>query len=166
MRRSASDLTLLQEEAGITAPLEHCGTLFFVVEGTESAFNIDIFRAYEYNGTITEYVLSVCHGSRTYMPCEVFRLICYITYTSRTDEMRPQWFSIQQDMLSRRTPDSDHASDDVLDVKPPEIPLDKMWADDRYWMPFMFARRFFVGRADFTADNKMCRWWFGAVPTS
>ena len=46
---------LSQEEAGITAPLVQCGTLFFVLEGADAAFNIDVFRAYEYTGTVTEY---------------------------------------------------------------------------------------------------------------
>ncbi|KAJ7749294.1 NUDIX hydrolase domain-like protein [Mycena maculata] len=52
----------LQEEAGITAPLEHVGVLLFVVPGDKWA-HIDIFRAMEYSGTITE-----------------------------SDEMRPEWF--------------------------------------------------------------------------
>jgi hypothetical protein len=43
-----------QEEAGITAPLTHAGTLLFVVPGEKWA-HIDIFRAEEYTGTITEY---------------------------------------------------------------------------------------------------------------
>ncbi|KAJ7207060.1 hypothetical protein GGX14DRAFT_456053 [Mycena pura] len=56
----------LQEEAGITAPLRHAGTLLFVVAGEKWA-HIDIFRADEYSGTITE-----------------------------SDEMRPEWFDIAQ----------------------------------------------------------------------
>ncbi|KAJ7136139.1 NUDIX hydrolase domain-like protein [Mycena epipterygia] len=52
----------LQEEAGITAPLEHAGTLLFVVPGDKWA-HIDIFRAETFSGTITE-----------------------------SDEMRPEWF--------------------------------------------------------------------------
>ncbi|KAJ6571872.1 NUDIX hydrolase domain-like protein [Mycena capillaripes] len=52
----------LREEAGITAPLEHAGTLLFVVPGEKWA-HIDIFRAQEYSGTITE-----------------------------SEEMRPEWF--------------------------------------------------------------------------
>ncbi|KAJ6610998.1 hypothetical protein B0H10DRAFT_2058080 [Mycena sp. CBHHK59/15] len=52
----------LQEEAGINAPLEHSGTLLFVVPGDKWA-HIDIYRADEYSGTITE-----------------------------SDEMRPEWF--------------------------------------------------------------------------
>ncbi|KAJ7484623.1 NUDIX hydrolase domain-like protein [Mycena latifolia] len=56
----------LQEEAGITAPLEHAGTLLFVVPGSKWA-HIDIFRTEEYSGTITE-----------------------------SDEMRPEWFNTNQ----------------------------------------------------------------------
>ncbi|KAK7046763.1 7,8-dihydro-8-oxoguanine triphosphatase [Favolaschia claudopus] len=52
----------LQEEAGITAPLAHAGTLLFVVPGEKWA-HIDIFRAEDYTGAITE-----------------------------SDEMRPEWF--------------------------------------------------------------------------
>lgn len=48
---------LLQEEAGITAPLQQCGTLFFVENTMDAAFNISVFCAHEYSGTITEYVV-------------------------------------------------------------------------------------------------------------
>ncbi|KAJ7791942.1 hypothetical protein B0H14DRAFT_2933712 [Mycena olivaceomarginata] len=55
-KESTMDAALreLQEEAGITAPLTHAGTLLFVVPGEKWA-HIDIFRAEEYTGTITEY---------------------------------------------------------------------------------------------------------------
>ncbi|KAF9457142.1 NUDIX hydrolase domain-like protein [Collybia nuda] len=55
----------LEEEAGITAPLEHAGSLLFLTEGIEKAFQIEIYRATEYSGTISE-----------------------------TEEMRPEWFSL------------------------------------------------------------------------
>ncbi|KAI1797967.1 hypothetical protein LXA43DRAFT_968438 [Ganoderma leucocontextum] len=128
----------LEEEAGIKAPLEQCGTLFFAVDGVEAAFNIDVFRAYEYSGTVTE-----------------------------SDEMRPQWFSIQADILPPSNPPTaiDRARGEDGTELPP-IPLEQMWADDEFWMPLMFARRYFVGRADFSADNKMLKWWFAATPLS
>ncbi|KAI0674534.1 NUDIX hydrolase domain-like protein [Trametes maxima] len=135
----------LEEESGITAPLELCGTLFFVVEGVDTAFNINIFRAYEYSGTITE-----------------------------TDEMRPEWFGIQESLLPRSNPSpaagSEVAADGERSDALPPIPLDKMWADDQFWMPLMFSRRHFVGRADFapngTESNNtaMLKYWFGAAP--
>ncbi|KAF5383264.1 hypothetical protein D9615_005067 [Tricholomella constricta] len=44
----------LEEEAGITAPLEHAGTLLFLNEGADVAFNIEIYRAERYSGVIAE----------------------------------------------------------------------------------------------------------------
>ena len=43
-----------QEEAGIRAPLEHAGSLLFISEGAERAFQIEIYRANSYEGTVTE----------------------------------------------------------------------------------------------------------------
>ncbi|KAI0682937.1 hypothetical protein BC835DRAFT_1297409 [Cytidiella melzeri] len=54
----------LQEEAGVTAPLRRCGSLFFILEGSEAAWHIEMFTADEFAGTIAE-----------------------------SDEMRPEWFS-------------------------------------------------------------------------
>ncbi|PPQ88547.1 hypothetical protein CVT25_009927 [Psilocybe cyanescens] len=53
-----------KEESGVTAPLEHAGSLLFVSEGVECAFQIEIYRTDTYEGAITE-----------------------------SDEMRPEWFS-------------------------------------------------------------------------
>lgn len=44
----------LQEEAGIRAPLQHAGSLLFMNEGADAAFQIEIYRADEYIGDITE----------------------------------------------------------------------------------------------------------------
>ncbi|KAE9396465.1 hypothetical protein BT96DRAFT_860964 [Gymnopus androsaceus JB14] len=54
----------LEEEAGIKSPLKHIGVLFFLSDGEENAFHIDIYRGEGFEGTVIE-----------------------------TDEMRPQWFS-------------------------------------------------------------------------
>ncbi|KAG8679929.1 hypothetical protein FRC09_018616, partial [Ceratobasidium sp. 395] len=43
----------LIEEAGIDAPLEPCGVLFFVGEGGAFAHHITVFKATSYTGTIT-----------------------------------------------------------------------------------------------------------------
>ncbi|KAI0698066.1 NUDIX hydrolase domain-like protein, partial [Cerioporus squamosus] len=112
----------LEEEAGIEAPLEHCGVLFFVVDGADAAFHIDVFRADGYTGTITE-----------------------------TDEMRPEWFSVQQDML------------------PPTNPLttaDHAHASQAEGGSDAAAKGLRTSRSSryFDASNKMLRWWFGAVP--
>lgn len=58
----------LQEEAGIQASLKHVGMLFFVSEGIDQAFQIEIYRADGYSGIITE-----------------------------TEEMLPSWFRIPKD---------------------------------------------------------------------
>jgi len=63
----------LQEEAGIDAPLEYVGTLFFLVAGTDWAFDIRIYAAREHVGVPTE-----------------------------SDEMRPEWFSLSDDSLYAR----------------------------------------------------------------
>lgn len=44
----------IQEEAGIVAPLRSCGRLFFMVEGVDEAFDIEIFVADKFSGTVTE----------------------------------------------------------------------------------------------------------------
>ncbi|KAI0305168.1 hypothetical protein B0F90DRAFT_1625355 [Multifurca ochricompacta] len=55
----------LKEECGVEASLDHCGTLLFVNKGgPEWAFQIEIYRADGYSGTLIE-----------------------------TEEMRPEWFS-------------------------------------------------------------------------
>ncbi|KZT12768.1 uncharacterized protein LAESUDRAFT_689577 [Laetiporus sulphureus 93-53] len=41
----------LEEEAGITAPLEHCGTLFFTSTDSKEAAYIEVFYAEQFSGT-------------------------------------------------------------------------------------------------------------------
>ncbi|KAI9458837.1 NUDIX hydrolase domain-like protein [Lactarius psammicola] len=68
----------LKEECGIEASLEHCGTLLFVTQGgPEWAFQIEIYRADAYSGTLIE-----------------------------TEEMRPEWFSAT-DKETETTPTPD-----------------------------------------------------------
>ncbi|KAF9566557.1 hypothetical protein CPC08DRAFT_814777 [Agrocybe pediades] len=112
----------LQEEAGIIAPLEHGGSLLFISQGSEWAFQIEIYRAETFEGTITE-----------------------------SDEMRPEWFSI-------------NALPGKEELLP--IPFSKMWDTDEIWLPLLFQKRGFVGRADFTQDGdifKPYKWWYGSL---
>mmetsp|Transcript_30320 Transcript_30320/g.88135 ORF Transcript_30320/g.88135 Transcript_30320/m.88135 type:complete len:98 (+) Transcript_30320:26-319(+) len=60
----------------------------------------------------------------------VFRADNYTGEIAETDEMRPQWWSLS------------------------ECPFDNMWPDDRYWFPYMWGRRPFVGSFHFKADEK------------
>ena len=124
-----------------------------MVDGVDTAFDISVFSAYEYSGTITECVIPFVIGSRSQ------RKRAY-----RSEEMRPEWFSIQKSMLPPHHPLNTIDHGEASETLPP-IPLQTMWADDEFWLPLMFARRYFVGRADFGADNKMRRWWFAAEPT-
>lgn len=78
--------------------------------------------------------------------------------------MRPSWFSLELSSLSPTNPTTtaDYGTAGEADL--PRIPLAQMWADDEHWLPLMFSKRRFVGRADFSADNKMLKWWFAAAP--
>ncbi|PPR01952.1 hypothetical protein CVT24_011100 [Panaeolus cyanescens] len=114
----------LEEEAGITAALTHAGSLFFMTEGAKWAFQIEIYRADDYKGTITE-----------------------------TDEMRPEWFKLPGD--------SQKQNNDL-----PSIPFDKMWDTDHVWLPWLFQKQKFAGRADFKTTDKdgefvEWKWWYG-----
>jgi len=64
----------LKEEAGIDAPLEHAGILFFKSSTLGYAHHIDIYRANVWEGTPTE-----------------------------SEEMRPEWFSTTLDNISLGT---------------------------------------------------------------
>ncbi|EIW77071.1 hypothetical protein CONPUDRAFT_168093 [Coniophora puteana RWD-64-598 SS2] len=59
----------LQEEAGISAPLEHTGTLVFLLDTVPWTFHIDVYSAREFTGEPIE-----------------------------TDEMRPEWFALPSDI--------------------------------------------------------------------
>lgn len=62
---------------------------------------------------------------------------------TRSEEMRPEWFAITQEASDMRS-----------------IPYSEMWPDDIFWMPLLLQDRHFVGRADFSKDQKMVKWWF------
>lgn len=89
-------------------------------------------------------LLSMCFLSHLYFPIS--------SHHNRTDEMRPEWFSLS-------------ISDDRGGLPP--VPWDKMWDTDYYWFPLLRDRRPFVGRADFDKDEsgafKPRRWWYGTI---
>lgn len=131
------------------------------------AHKIYIFQADEYSGTVTEL-------SRSYLQ---LRCIIILNVQSRSEEMRPQWFTIDAD-----------ASENG-------IPYNKMWADDRsvifqsschcssqcvlmafglirIWLRLLIHNTPFIGRADFGisptgdktgVDAPMTRTWFAKV---
>lgn len=84
----------LTEEAGITAlDLNKLGVLEFSWEGKPEILEVHIFKVNEFSGEPKE-----------------------------SEEMKPQWFEINQ------------------------IPFDLMWPDDRYWLPLFLENKKFKGR--------------------
>ena len=92
----------LLEEAGIVVEnLEQFGTLEFSWEGKPEILEVHIFKVNEFSGEPEE-----------------------------SEEMKPQWFEIDQ------------------------IPYELMWPDDRYWMHLFLENKKFKGRFLFDeSDN-------------
>jgi len=65
------------------------------------------------------------------MNVNVFSVTDFDGIPSETEEMRPAWFLKS------------------------EIPYDKMWADDKYWLPLLFAGKKFNGYFEFMDYNIM-----------
>ncbi len=61
----------------------------------------------------------------------VYRADDFIGTPTETDEAVPHWFSVDQ------------------------IPYEKMWADDRHWLPLLLERRLFVGRFVFDGSRML-----------
>jgi len=91
----------MREECGLVlGPLEHHGKLdFSFVEKPDEVLEVHFFGAKEYTGRLAE-----------------------------SDEMKPQWFHVD------------------------EIPYDRMWADDRHWMPLLLDGKRFDGAFLFKGD--------------
>lgn len=90
----------VSEEAGITVEqLEKMGVINFEFQGNPEILEVHIFKAQEFEGTPTE-----------------------------SEEMKPQWFFID------------------------EIPFATMWPDDVFWFPYLLKGKKFKGR--FLFDKK------------
>lgn len=95
----------LHEEAGITArDLHSMGTLEFTFLATNEILEVHVFRAHTYDGEPAE-----------------------------SEEMRPQWFYID------------------------EIPFSDMWPDDSYWFPFFLRGTPFFGEFHFDKDERLVK---------
>ena len=98
----------IQEEAGIEVEnLDKVGILDFEFKGNPEILQVHIFRASSFSGEPTE-----------------------------SEEMKPQWFNID------------------------EIPFDKMWPDDIHWMPLFlrgkkFKGKFLFGESDVILEQEL-----------
>ncbi|XP_056607975.1 oxidized purine nucleoside triphosphate hydrolase [Triplophysa dalaica] len=91
----------LLEESGLTVDILHkIGNIKFEFIGETELLDVHIFRADSYKGVPTE-----------------------------SDEMRPQWFDLDQ------------------------IPFSQMWADDVLWFPLMLQKQKFLGYFKFQGHD-------------
>ncbi|XP_036913835.1 7,8-dihydro-8-oxoguanine triphosphatase [Sturnira hondurensis] len=91
----------LWEECGVTADVLHkAGHIVFEFQGEPEQMDVHIFRADSVQGTPAE-----------------------------SDEMRPQWFPLDQ------------------------IPFADMWPDDSYWFPLLLQKRKFHGYFKFQGQD-------------
>jgi len=91
------------EEAGVKiAGAEKVGHINFKFAGEPEALEVHIFKAGSFSGEPRE-----------------------------SDEMKPQWFHID------------------------EIPLDQMWSDDKIWLPLFLAGKKFKGEFFFEGHDKI-----------
>ena len=85
--------------------------------------------------------------------------------------MAPEWFAIPPGLIPDSVTNSLPAKGHPNTF--PSLPLQKMWADDRIWLPILFSKTYFYGRVDFGEDTiegrteegegegKLEKWWFG-----
>ncbi|NXY86968.1 8ODP triphosphatase, partial [Alcedo cyanopectus] len=91
----------LLEESGLTVDsLEKMGQITFEFVGNSELMEVHIFRADHFHGEPTE-----------------------------SEEMRPQWFQLD------------------------EVPFNHMWADDVYWFPLLLQRKLFRGYFKFQGQD-------------
>ncbi|KNC99035.1 uncharacterized protein SPPG_05985 [Spizellomyces punctatus DAOM BR117] len=92
----------LEEEAGIrVSHLERAGMLWFHFEGDPTGLEVHVYRGETFEGVVSE-----------------------------TEEMRPEWFSLDK------------------------IPFHIMWPDDQIWWPVFVGNKKFCGRFRFAKDQK------------
>ncbi|NXP75439.1 8ODP triphosphatase, partial [Ramphastos sulfuratus] len=91
----------LLEESGLTVDtLQKMGQITFEFVGNSELMDVHIFRADDFHGEPTE-----------------------------SDEMRPQWFQLD------------------------EVPFNHMWADDAYWFPLLLQKKLFRGYFKFQGQD-------------
>ena len=68
-------------------------------------------------------------GKEGVLEVNIFKAVDFEGIPTETEEMRPEWFFIK------------------------DIPYDKMWADDKYWLPLFLERKKFSGKVLFDEQN-------------
>ncbi len=100
-----------KEEAGITIiNPQRVGRILFHFESNEQDHLVHFFRASEFYG----------------IPIE-------------SDEMKPEWFNINN------------------------IPYEQMWPDDKYWLPILLKRKIFQGEFEFDLEGKIAKYELNEV---
>lgn len=85
---------------------------------------------------LTKYgELEFVFGDDHFMTVHVFRAPGVTGEPAATDEARPRWVPLD------------------------EVPYDRMWADDRYWLPYVFDRRRFRGWFRFDDAGESIQGW-------
>ncbi len=93
----------LTEEAGINVlDIDKVGLMEFYYGDDEDYLEVHIFKSYDFEGEIVE-----------------------------SEEMKPEWFHID------------------------DLPFDSMWPDDRHWMPLFLAGKRFKGKFIFDKENNI-----------
>ncbi|NCU44519.1 8-oxo-dGTP diphosphatase [Candidatus Falkowbacteria bacterium] len=90
---AAAQRELLEEAGVVASSLDKVGIIEFEFQHNSEILEVHIFKAVDFSGQPTE-----------------------------SEEMRPQWFSVEQ------------------------IPYKEMWPDDIYWLPLFLAEKKFVGK--------------------
>ncbi|XP_054849049.1 oxidized purine nucleoside triphosphate hydrolase [Eublepharis macularius] len=103
----------LQEESGLSVDtLQKIGRITFEFVGNAELMEVHIFRADSFQGEPRE-----------------------------SDEMRPQWFELDQ------------------------VPFKNMWPDDSYWFPLLLQKKLFVGYFKFQGQDTILEYSLKEVET-
>lgn len=70
-------------------------------------------------------------GKQEILEVHVFRTESFSGEPKETDEMKPQWFPMD------------------------EMPYEEMWVDDKYWCPLLFAGKKFTAKFLFDASDQI-----------
>lgn len=78
-------------------------------------------------------VLEFLFPDQTHLEVHAYFLDAFVGTPAETEEMRPQWFSVT------------------------EIPYDKMWADDMYWLPRALLGETLLGKVWFDDKQQLLK---------